>query len=389
MKNILVCAVDYDIGSSGAYHFSHYILELNNLSDTPYQVWLLTEDIDKNVGQRNEKTMAYIQKVPFEYSRFLFPFFHFLRNWTYYKAVKRFQKERKIDGIIFSQAFFGVLTRLLLPKSIKIVGIIHDAISLSPNRDSHFSLKSFLFLQFTQRPLERLANYTLDFTVANSLYIRQLVVEKIGLPTERVPMIYQSIDIQKIKFQPHEWHYTEGRQLKILFVKSGFVGGGLQDLIKALGLLPFSFQLTIVGPPTFVYPIITEWATGFDNIILNYRGHLSQSEVLETMSTHHILCVPSRHEALGLANVEGLANGISVVSTRAGGISEVLDNGNCGWLADPQSPQSLAQTLKNCIQSPPSVRLEKSNYGRQHVEKLFSKETMLEKCLNLFDKMTV
>lgn len=389
MKNILICAADYDIGTSGAYHFSHFIIELNNVPNSPYQIWLLTEDLNKKRGQRNEKTMKYIQKIPFDYSRFLFPFFIYLRNWAYYRAIRIFQKENKIDTVIFSQAFYGVLARLLLPRNIKIAGIIHDAISLSPNPSSHFSRKSFWFLQLTQRPLEVLANHLQDFTIANSIYIQQLILAKRRLPIQRVQMIYQSIDIESIKFQPIEWSpFKEDRIMKILFVKSGFVGGGLEDLIQALGTLPYLFQLTIVGPPPVVHPIIVKWAVEFGNVCLSFKGHLSQSEILEAMLKHHILCVPSRQEALGLANIEGLACGISVVSTTAGGIIEVLDNGRCGWLAEPQNPKSLAQALLKCIEAAPSVRLEKSLMGRQHVEKLFSKEIMLEKFLGLFEKMT-
>ena len=107
------------------------------------------------------------------------------------------------------------------------------------------------------------------------------------------------------------------------------------------------------------------------------------------MYNHHVLCIPARHEALGLANVEGLAHGISVVSTHVGGVPEVLDKGNCGWLAEAENPVSLAEALKNCIEADPSVRMAKSRYGRQHVEQFFSKETMLQKCVALFDKMTM
>ncbi len=388
MKNIIVCAVDYDLGTSGAYHFSHYILELNNLPNSGYKIWLLTEDIDKTKGQRNEKTMAFIQKVSFDYPRFLFPFFHFLRNWTYYRAIRRFQKVRNVDGVIFSQAFFGVITRLLLPENIQVAGIIHDTNSLMPNPKIHFSKKSFLLEQLTQRPLEILANRVLDFSIANSIYVQKQILDKRKLTVEQVPMIYQSIDVYKIKYKPFLWNYKEVDTLKLLFVKSGFVRGGLEDLIHALGKLPYSFQLTIVGPPSIVHPIIKKWAVGFDNVILNLTGHLTQSEVLDTMLAHHILCVPSRHEALGLANVEGLSNGITVVSTNTGGIPEVLDNGRCGWLAESNNPQSLASTLKTCIELDSAERLDKSEYGRQYVEKMFSKEKMLNSFLDLFDKMT-
>ena len=291
--------------------------------------------------------------------------------------------------MLFSQAFLGVLTRLFLPQKIKIAGIIHDAMSLAPNKKTHYSRKSFWLHQLTQRPLEILANYILDFTVGNSKFIQKLILEKRRLAVDRVPMIYQSIDVSKIQFQPIEWQYKQGESLKILFVKSGFVGGGLEDLITALGSLSYHFHLAVIGPNPSVQPIIKNWAKNFSNISLHCMGLLMQSEVLSAMSSHHILCIPSRHEAFGLANVEGLANGISVVSTKIGGIPEVLDNGRCGWLAESNNPHSLSLVLKACIESPPSVRLEKSNYGRQHVEKLFSKKEMLEEFINLFEEMTV
>ncbi|MBL7813565.1 MAG: glycosyltransferase family 4 protein [Saprospiraceae bacterium] len=388
MKNILVCAVDYDIGSSGAYHFSHYILEINDILNAPYRIWLLTDDLDENVGQRNKKTMAYIQKVPFDYPSWLFPFYHFLRNWAYYKAIRRFQKENTVDAVVFSQAFYGVLSRLLLPKGIKTAGIVHDAMSLTPQRNSHFSWKSYVFFSLTQRPLEILANRWHDFTVANSRFIQSLILEKRQLPNNRVPMIYQSMDVAKIPFYPRPWFYTEGDVIKILFVKSGFIGGGLQDLIEALGQLPYSFQLTIVGPPPYVHSIIEDWAAPFSHIILRFCGRLTHSEVLELMSNHHILSIPSRQEALGLANIEGLAQGISVVSTRVGGIPEVLGQGEFGWLAEATNTKSLATALKDCIETDPSVRFSKSQKGRIHVEQLFTKEKMLADFLALFEKMT-
>jgi hypothetical protein len=129
MKNIVVCSTIFDTSLVGGYHFPRQILELNNQSDK-YRIWLLTEDLNENKGQRNENLETYIRKVHYKYPSFLFPFTHFIHNWAYYRAIRRFQKEKNIDAIIFSQACYGVLSRILLPKSIKMTGIIHDTDSL-------------------------------------------------------------------------------------------------------------------------------------------------------------------------------------------------------------------------------------------------------------------
>jgi colanic acid/amylovoran biosynthesis glycosyltransferase len=53
-----------------------------------------------------------------------------------------------------------------------------------------------------------------------------------------------------------------------------------------------------------------------------------------------------------MTNIEGLASGISVVTSSAGGIPEVLDDGRNGWMAVPGDARDLAEKLKECILHP-------------------------------------
>jgi glycosyltransferase involved in cell wall biosynthesis len=392
MKNILICSANFDSSATGAYHFPHHLLALNTQQET-YRFWVLSEDVAENRAQRNENSENYIRKVFFKHRSWLFPFLHFRRNWAYYRAIRRFQSGQAVDFVLFNQAFYGVLARLLLPRCLKMVGIVHDSFSLAPRRSNHFSLKSYLFHLLTQIPLEILSNHILDYTIANSQHIYQLILEKRGLKPDRVWMIYQSLALENIPFKPQNWLYTvhrtpligEGEQIPILFVKSDFISGGLPDLIQALHLLPMSFRLTVIGPEHGAEPLIAEWVRSIPNIELNFIGLTTQQTVITALYEHAILCIPARHEGLGLANIEGLAAGISVVSTRTGGIIEVLADGQAGWLAEPEDSASIAAALQACIKSPPSVRQKKSLFGRQHVEQLFDKTQMQVAFIRFFN----
>lgn len=389
MKNILVCSADFDYGVTGAFHFARFVLDINDMS-APYRIWLLTEDIVENSPQRKEILSGMLRKVEIKYPSFLYPFVHYFRNWAYYSAIRRFQKEQKVDAVIFNQAMFGVATRWFLSKKIKIMGIIHDDHSLLPNRQSLPTFKSYIYYRYFQRPLEILAIHSLDIVFANSEYIQRLILKKRKIPADRVVLLYQTVDVNAIKFVPNTWQYTEGALVKILFVKAGYVRGGLEELIQALGSMnKYGFELTVVGTTETSEAIIKSWVEPFSNIRLVIEGILPQNDISILMYNHHILCIPARKEALGLANVEGLAHGISVVSTNVGGIPEVLDKGNCGWLAEPNNPNSLAEALQNCINCPPTERAAKSLYGRQHVEKYFSKEVMLNNIIDILDKNIV
>jgi N-acetyl-alpha-D-glucosaminyl L-malate synthase BshA len=57
----------------------------------------------------------------------------------------------------------------------------------------------------------------------------------------------------------------------------------------------------------------------------------------------------SEHESFGLSALEAMACGVAVVSTRVGGLPEVVDDGRTGLLADPDAPDALAEALRSLL----------------------------------------
>ena len=112
-------------------------------------------------------------------------------------------------------------------------------------------------------------------------------------------------------------------------------------------------------------------------------GDQPQQVVYEHLGTNDIFCIPSLKEALGVANIEALASGISVISTNTGGIPEVLDNGNNGWLVNLNDPQALADAIKECIGNA-QKRMDKSINGRKFISK-FSVDTMLDNFIRILE----
>ena len=105
--------------------------------------------------------------------------------------------------------------------------------------------------------------------------------------------------------------------------------------------------------------------------------------VYEQLGVNDIFCVPSLKEALGVANIEALASGISVISTNTGGIPEVLDHGKNGWLATVNDPASLAEAIKDCVTNPQKRHAASLN-GRNFISK-FSIEDMLSNFIRILE----
>ena len=135
-----------------------------------------------------------------------------------------------------------------------------------------------------------------------------------------------------------------------------------------------------------IEPVKSEFETLFKNnthVQLTILGKIDKKSLYAQMAAHDILCVPSRVESLGIINIEGLSTGISVVSTREGGIPEVLNYGENGWLAEPENAESLADALKNCIEADPSVRKQKSINGRRFIVQNFNIKELVAQFLDI------
>lgn len=62
-----------------------------------------------------------------------------------------------------------------------------------------------------------------------------------------------------------------------------------------------------------------------------------------------VFVIPSRSEGLPMALLEGMAYGLAVVATEAGGIPEVVDPGSDGLLVPTEDPAALAEALAGLV----------------------------------------
>ncbi len=89
---------------------------------------------------------------------------------------------------------------------------------------------------------------------------------------------------------------------------------------------------------------------GLGNV--RFRGLLQAREIREYLRRAHVFVLPSRSESFGIANLEAMACGLPVVSTRTGAIPEYIENEVHGLLVDPGDAEELTKALRRLIGSP-------------------------------------
>ncbi len=108
---------------------------------------------------------------------------------------------------------------------------------------------------------------------------------------------------------------------------------------------------------------------------LTYLGFRDDAE--RVMAAADVVVCSSDFESYGMVNVEAMASGVPVVSTRGGGPSETVVHGETGFLVDPRDADGLARHVVQLLRDP-DLRARMGAAGRARVEQLFSARTMAD-----------
>ena len=108
-----------------------------------------------------------------------------------------------------------------------------------------------------------------------------------------------------------------------------------------------------------------------------------RQDVARLMAAADIYCQPNTGpEPFGIAFIEALANGLSVVTTSMGGAREIIDD-DSGILVPPHDAQALSESLRRLIEERP-LRAAFAEAGRKRARELCDPLTQLGRLYDLF-----
>jgi glycosyltransferase involved in cell wall biosynthesis len=101
-------------------------------------------------------------------------------------------------------------------------------------------------------------------------------------------------------------------------------------------------------------------------------------DVPELMSAADGYVLSSAWEGMPVVLLEAAAVGLPVVSTRVGGIPEVVEDGVSGLLVPPGDPAALAEALGKVEALSPGARVAMGQRGRSFVEERYATDRVME-----------
>lgn len=124
---------------------------------------------------------------------------------------------------------------------------------------------------------------------------------------------------------------------------------GLLRAARMLAAKRQDWQLVLVGTGVD-YKEVRAYADElkFPEGLLQWRGELPPRQVAEELAQADIFVLPSNYENAPVVISESLARGVPVISTRAGGIPEMVSS-ECGILVPPRDDQALTEAIANML----------------------------------------
>lgn len=113
---------------------------------------------------------------------------------------------------------------------------------------------------------------------------------------------------------------------------------------------------------------------------LHFLGQ--QADIPLIMKALDLLLVPSRHEGMGMVILEAMAAGLPVIGARAGGIPEVVVDGETGLLFEGDSPEDLLRCIR-LLASDAGIRRRMGQAGRTRAETHYDRPTQHRKILEI------
>ncbi len=222
-----------------------------------------------------------------------------------------------------------------------------------------------------------------DTYVANSQSTALRVNKWLGIQPDGI--VYPGIDLEQ--FSPDVEPAFNEDNFVILFVGRLDTGKGVGDLIDAHAKLPTDTSLYIVGDGTHR----TQFEKrvnhhGIENRV-TFVGAVPHDEIHHYYTAADVFCLPSYHESFGMVNMEAIACGVPVVSTKIDAIQEQITDGHNGLLINPGDVKALAGAIKKLYESP-DLRKKLANTAQKSV-KQFAWSSQAEQLTKLYYQTTL
>ncbi|TKV77517.1 glycosyltransferase family 4 protein [Bradyrhizobium elkanii] len=199
-----------------------------------------------------------------------------------------------------------------------------------------------------------------DRFIAPSRFMQDSVSRRFS--PDRTVLLYNGVDVRNISPRGQDNGY-------VLYCGRLAPGKGAETLLRAHQAAGCPWPLVIAGTGPLTDDLKSQFARN-----VQFAGHLSGDTLSTTIAEASVVVVPSEWcENCPMSVLEAMAQGKAVIATRIGGIPELVNDRETGFLFEPGNVDELRTHLE-CLMGDGELRAQTGAAGRIRVEKYFSLE---------------
>jgi len=227
--------------------------------------------------------------------------------------------------------------------------------------------------------------------IAISKAIRRVLLTD-GMPRQRVACVSSAIDLSQYAPPADSTAIRRAFDLpddsRIVAMVAQFIERkGHRTLVEAMPAIieahpKTRFVLFGLGPlQTDTEAFVKEKGLAGHVVFTGFR-----SDLTSLLPGVDVLAHPAYREGLGIALLEAAAQGVPIVAGRAGGIPEIVKDGQTGRLIPPGDADALADAI-NALLNDPRQRYNYAQQSRAHIATRFSIDAMVEGNLRVYRRV--
>ena len=267
------------------------------------------------------------------------------------------------------------------------------------------------------RFLERRALRKLDAIICNSRHTAAVLAGQYGIPDDRLPVIYKSIDLEGIGFpgdrpgeaeesasQDRDRAGAEPREIEKPLRRGPdtaqdqkrqilFIGGNVQR--KGLPTLIHAASAVVERVPGTVFSVVGDNQNleamkalcRREGVGDHFRfwGWQSHNQIQAHYRQASVFVMPSLIEAFGVVFLEAMAAGVPVIGGDTGGTRELIEDGVNGILVTPRDHRQLAGRIVDLLEDE-DLRRRLIEGGRRTVRN-YTVEAMLDRTYLIYHQL--
>lgn len=232
-----------------------------------------------------------------------------------------------------------------------------------------------------------------DAFITVSNYVKSHTAKFLSYHNKPIEVIFNPINSQL--FQPLE---TAIEVSNITFAGTICEKKGVRQLIQSFPMVKEKFPSAVLNlyGRDWLFPDGSSYIKMLQEIELPkigdiskdiiFHGAVSYNEIPSAYAKAAVCVFPSHMETLGLVAPEAMAMEKAVVFTKLGPGSEVIADGETGWLCNPHKPKEIASTIIQVLSNPQKAN-EIAKKGRLSVLQQFEIKTIVAKNIEFYNKL--